>query len=321
MKNAQKFKFTDVQRQNGETARLKVIHGPDAGALYVILGNSASIGRGEDCDVIISDLKASRLHAQVSRSSGGWQIQDLGSSNGILHNGKATRSERLILNDTFTVGETLFEFTSSDVGTMMLVAPPRSFAQVQAEQKQMEEHHQKMASMGMNGPGAAGNSRVLIYGVAIAILAFLLFSGGEKPVRQSKPVKREDSRDLASYLPKGNPEVNRAADTLFKDGLREYLDGNYNRARTQFETVLQISPGHPLATIYTENCDIAIKNEVTRHLENGKKAFTAGKLRDARAHYERIVRLLYRDQSNPGFIEAKDQLEKVTAALRDGGSP
>jgi pSer/pThr/pTyr-binding forkhead associated (FHA) protein len=330
MSNALKFKHTHVPRQNGELARFKVIQGPDYGAVYVIVGPKALIGRGEENDIVISDLKASRVHAELSSTQTGWVIRDKGSANGILFNGKATREARIKLNDSITVGETSLEFVTSEAGTMMLVAPPRTIDQVQAEQKFLSARKDKMEAMGLsslfgNGSNPAPAASASDKNKNIRIIVLVLVLGGgflflgddnqpKKPVKKTQ--KKEESRDLASYLP--NPEVNRASETLFKDGLREYFAGNYSRARSQFETVLQISPGHTLATLYLENCDNAVKEDVKIHLEYGKKSLQSGKLRDAKAHFERILRLLNRDRSNPAFLEAEDQLKEVKKQINNG---
>ena len=124
---------------------------------------------------------------------------------------------------------------------------------------------------------------------------------------------------MAAYLPGAGP--NKTAESIFKDGLREYLAGNYNRARTQFETVLQISPTHSMANLYLEKCTTSVRDEVKAQLGFAKKAVDAGKLRDARARYDRVMRLLYKDQSNSSYIEAKEQFQKVIELLkREGGA-
>src|SRR4051794_5511213 len=109
MGNAVRFKQTNVPRQQGEQARLKVVQGPDYGAIYVLVAGRATIGRGEDNDVLISDLKASRLHAEFTLTQVGWLVRDKGSANGIMFNGKATREAKLKTGDTITLGETTLE--------------------------------------------------------------------------------------------------------------------------------------------------------------------------------------------------------------------
>lgn len=332
MPTALKFKYSaNVPRQQGEMGRLKVVQGPDYGAIYVIVGNKASVGRGEDNDAVISDLKASRRHAEFQLTGTGWVVRDIGSANGILVNGKQTRSAPIKLGDSVTLGETTLEFITADAATMMLVAPPRSMTEIQSQQEALARQQKNVKSLGLFGsPAAAGgapgqggllkNKKVLaVLGVAAL---FLLLGEPEKP----KPVlkkkdDKKDARDLASFLPKDDPlSGGRPAQMFFRAGFRELRERNYLRAKTQFETVLQMAPGHVMATKYLDEANKAIEDEVKFHLERGKKSFDAGKLKAARGHFEQVQRLLFRDQSNPGYIEAKDQLQKVIKELQGEGA-
>ncbi len=84
---AMRFKQASVPRQPGEKARMQVVRGADFGSVFVITGGRAVIGRGEDCDIVISDLKASRQHLEVLLAQNGWYVRDMGSANGIRING------------------------------------------------------------------------------------------------------------------------------------------------------------------------------------------------------------------------------------------
>ncbi len=330
MGNAIKFKHTNVPRHPGERARLKVVQGADFGSIYVITGTVASIGRGEENDIVLTDLKTSRMHAvMVLAPSGRWRVKDQGSANGILFNGQATKESEIQFNDIVTLGETLLEFVSADLGTQVLMSPARSSSEVLAEQKMFQEARDRAGpssgkSMAGNspslGPGdgaaakAARNKKIGIYLIGALGLGLLLLGDPDKPKVKRSSKEGDIGQDLASFLPA--PDFNQAAETLFKDGLREYFVHNYGRARTQFETVLQISPGHILATLYLENCNKAVEDEVKVNLEGGKKSFEAGKFRDAKGHFETVLRLLYRDQTNPAYIEARDQFDKLVKEIK-----
>lgn len=326
MANALKFKHTNVPRQQGERARLKVVQGPDYGAVYVVTGTKVSIGRGEDCDVVISDLKASRRHAEVSVLGAGWNVKDLGSANGILYNGKASRMAALRSSDTITLGETTLEFIGGEAPTQMLTAPPRTYQQIQADLAQQK----KVKSIGQfgamgGGPAAASGAKKpspLLIVVGLGAAAMFLLPAEETPKKKTSTKKEsKDTRDLASYLPDmGGGATGKTVDMFMKSGFREYRARNYLRAKQQFETVLQMSPGHPLATLYLDNSTKAIDDEIKTHLDRGRRDMSSGKLKAASWHFEAVMRLLERDQSNPKFIEARDQLDKVTKEMKGGVS-
>jgi pSer/pThr/pTyr-binding forkhead associated (FHA) protein len=324
---ALRFKHVNVPRQQGEQARLKVVQGPDYGAVYVITGTRTTLGRGEENDIMVSDLKASRRHAEFLANPGGWSVKDLGSANGLLHNGKVTREASIKSGDTLTFGETTLEFLAAESATMMLVAPPRSASELQAERAALEQQKKRARSFGVVQGGAGApegpkSRRVVLYAAA-AVAAFLLLMGSpeQKPTAGKGQKKPLSADELSKYLPGGNPDptTSHAAEQFFKAGFREYLSGNFLRARVQFETVLQMSPGHPLATLYLENCMNAINDEVKFHLDQGRKGIEAGKLKEARAHYEAVLRILNTDRSNPSYVEGESQLKEVNKLLSGGG--
>lgn len=350
---ALKFKQERVARQSGEIARLKVVQGPDLGSVFIVTGNRVVIGRGEDCDVVLSDLKTSRHHAELVQSQSGWVIQDMGSANGIAYNGRGVKNSSIKTKDTISLGDTILEFVSAESGTLMLVSSATTPAQIQSEQENLDQQRARIRAMSkfgglaknvprpdqltqaisrtpppvsnlarkipFNAPPGFDPKRLLLIAAVLVGGYFLIM---DNPPRAKKPSKKDDeSRDLASYLPAtDSPVVERTAELFFKNGFREYNVGNYLRARTQFENVLQMSPGHPLAKLYLANSNLRIEEEVKNHLDLGRKDFEAGKLKAARGHYEAIQRLLFRDPTNPAFAEAADQLKRIAQENHEVGS-
>jgi Domain of unknown function (DUF1707)/Inner membrane component of T3SS, cytoplasmic domain len=54
-------------------------------------GGRFTIGRTRDCDLCLTDLSVSRLHAELVRDGDGWLLNDLGSHNGTRLNGWLVR--------------------------------------------------------------------------------------------------------------------------------------------------------------------------------------------------------------------------------------
>lgn len=326
---ALKFRHADVPRQATERVRLKVIRGAEIGVTYIISGSIAVIGRGEDCDVVVGDIKASRKHAELSFDGQQWSVRDLGSGNGILHNGRVTLLAKLQSGDRFSIGDTHLQFLSSEEGTQVLrqdAGNQQDYLAGQIALNQQRERVHKLAQIGTPTVASAASSqadsqskRILLIG-AVVIIGFVVFFGAsdeKNPKSKTKP----KGQSLAQFLPQTDIASGASTEAFLKAGFREYRAKNYLRARTQFETVLQITPGHPLAQIYLENCRKAIDEEVRFHLEKGKLNLESGSLKQAKLHYSAVQRLLFRDQANASFIEAHDQLLAVEKAVKTKGAP
>ena len=76
-------------------------------------GKENRIGRGLDCDVILSDPLSSRVHAIVTCEDGDWWVRDSASRNGTFVNDQKIDEARLMPGVILKVGSTEFEFHQS----------------------------------------------------------------------------------------------------------------------------------------------------------------------------------------------------------------
>jgi hypothetical protein len=80
------------------------------GKSHAMTSSKVVIGRSRDCDLRISDLNASRRHAELQKDGDGYWIVDLGSMNGTQVNGRAVDKQRLEDGDRITLGSTEIVF-------------------------------------------------------------------------------------------------------------------------------------------------------------------------------------------------------------------
>ena len=89
------------------------IHPPIVGGqeqVCVLTGQPITLGRGEDCDVVLLEQAASRHHARVEPAGGGWMLVDLGSKGGVWLGDQAVQRHTLQDGDVFRIGGTEIRF-------------------------------------------------------------------------------------------------------------------------------------------------------------------------------------------------------------------
>jgi hypothetical protein len=84
-----------VLRDGARGSRQAAGHASPGGSVPLFFppgrGDRFTIGRTRDCDLCLTDLSVSRLHAELVRGAAGWLLNDLGSHNGTRLNGWLVR--------------------------------------------------------------------------------------------------------------------------------------------------------------------------------------------------------------------------------------
>ncbi len=82
---------------SGENYHLIIRRGPKPGQIYPLLAPTISIGRDPMSDIVLNDPEVSRFHAQLAQTDDGYEIQDMGSTNGTFVAGQRLGSEPVVL--------------------------------------------------------------------------------------------------------------------------------------------------------------------------------------------------------------------------------
>jgi pSer/pThr/pTyr-binding forkhead associated (FHA) protein len=80
------------------------------GKSFVIDRPHAVVGRSNRCDYVIADPNVSRRHFELRLEGADWYLTDLGSTNGVIVNGKRVSSSRLSPGDEIVVGTSNLRF-------------------------------------------------------------------------------------------------------------------------------------------------------------------------------------------------------------------
>ena len=98
---------------------MTVIRGAQAGHVYPLdPAKVTTLGRLENCDIVLSDVAVSHLHAQFAWLGTRWVVEDMGSANGTLIDGREIQIAELGARATILLGdgvELLFAVTEASV--------------------------------------------------------------------------------------------------------------------------------------------------------------------------------------------------------------
>ena len=104
--------------------RLVVKAGPNPGSAFDLSKEVTLIGRDVTNDISLGDAEVSRQHARLTRTPGGYVLEDLGSTNGSFVNGERLVAPRVLATgDLLGMGENVtlsFEGTSPETAETVM---------------------------------------------------------------------------------------------------------------------------------------------------------------------------------------------------------
>jgi S-DNA-T family DNA segregation ATPase FtsK/SpoIIIE len=165
---------------------LAVSSGPEAGAMLPLHDGAYTIGRGAGCDLCLArDPRVSRRHATLEVRDAEVVLRDLGSTNGLVAEGRRVEEVRLTAGVRVLVGDSVLELLSVDQAAPPLTAqdgirlyyrPPRiepadPVTAIELPSRPEEPQRRPLVLGGIIAPVALG----LVLAFALHQLLYLLF--------------------------------------------------------------------------------------------------------------------------------------------------
>jgi pSer/pThr/pTyr-binding forkhead associated (FHA) protein len=304
------FKHFEAPKEAGLHYRLVCLTGKEKGIAYFLVGKRVVLGRSDKADIRILDIKSSREHCEVIKVGKDFVLTDLGSQNGVIVNDLKVKQHVLNEGDKVIIGKTVYKFNKIEIKEKVNKAL-KIAEENNTEEYQDEEFEEKSSKL----------SPVLIL-VVLAAVGIIIMSGDDK----TDSVKRKKSKYTVQELPgsvsesmqgarKKDKKIQAKMNIYFQKGLREFREGNYFRAMSEFEHALSWSPNDPQAQFYLRKTKEALDNTIKDYELKARRDEDALKYQNAAVAYCAILRLLYRYPNDDRYINATEMVRKVEENL------
>jgi pSer/pThr/pTyr-binding forkhead associated (FHA) protein len=103
---------------------LRIVNGPLAGRVYLLDKDSMVIGRHQNAEIVLDSKEISRQHARITRREHSFFIEDLGTTNGTLINGRRlVQPAPLTDGDSIQIGSSTLVFRGEEARSSCDVIP------------------------------------------------------------------------------------------------------------------------------------------------------------------------------------------------------
>ncbi len=99
------------QRDRKKEPRTVVVMGEQGNRMASVpLQGNLQVGRADACQIKLSDTYVSSFHARIFSRDGQWYVEDLGSTNGTLVNGRRITRQALSDGDVIRIGHSVLVY-------------------------------------------------------------------------------------------------------------------------------------------------------------------------------------------------------------------
>lgn len=169
---------------SGARLRVEVHAGPQAGKGFPFLRESLTFGRAPENDIVLDDVQVSRVHARLTKRGDQVLLEDLGSTNGTLVNGRAITGPHVLQpSEIITIGSSVFEVTGFPAPQTVGVPAQKELDRDEWPAPPSEPFYRSSAPADTATTGRTG---WLVGGVIILVLVILALAGLTALVLQSR---------------------------------------------------------------------------------------------------------------------------------------
>lgn len=119
---------------------------------FELVDNETQVGRELDNSLRLADPSVSRHHAVLRKTPEGYEVQDLGSSNGVLLNGSRIQAARLQDGDRLTLGQIQITFVDP---RPVVAEPPSPLGTVRIDPEEMRRVQAALSAAKAEEPAPA----------------------------------------------------------------------------------------------------------------------------------------------------------------------
>ena len=247
-----------------------------------------TVGRSQECNVVVNDEKASRVHLQlVQDDNGNVSVVDLGSTNGTWVNDKRIVGEmRLNQGDRIRVGDTLLQW--------------QNYIAANSGDREVPANTDKDAAPS-HGSKPPKPNRTLMW-IIIAVVAALIVAGGviwivheqhvkngEKEVAERNAKERVEQSEMAVIEAEARSDYNNALRQAAEKEKNNALDEKERaiKAKEEADKTTQKAMKAKEKSAKQEKVAIAAKNKAVEEKEKAIKEQNEAKGREQKALAER----------------------------------
>ncbi|HOX46786.1 MAG TPA: FHA domain-containing protein [Myxococcota bacterium] len=252
-----------------EPAYLVIVSGDEEGREVEITRPEITLGRGPDNDLVFPDIACSRRHAKIVQEGDEYFVEDMGSGNGTLLNGKKIKRARLEEGDRVEIGNTAVEFH--------LPPAAASAGRDDAEADESDEVDEADAAPRAHGrttitgavlPESAGTAgplarlladprrrRLVVVGggALVGLIVIMMIVRLFMPTPPREPTPEELER-------KARMEAKRQLDLHMDDAKAAVQAKKWREALAAVQAAEEIDPEHPMVVSYKSNIQLEMSS-------------------------------------------------------------